>query len=196
MEACVGHFLYGPSLVCHARRSPIFPASFAFVLSPFPCSLILVLDDSVEALAGVYALSFLCVMALFTIGNMLLKVLQCPLPYFSFSLCFLDPSSRTQVFETIGFSSSPSHPIPLPLPYSSNDQIFVVPFFALGGSSSRAFLCRSRVRREHDGKSPRTSVLRGLICCDRHTGMDAKRLDRHFRDRMKKMRFQIAFDNK
>ncbi|EWM22735.1 amino acid-polyamine-organocation family [Nannochloropsis gaditana] len=52
-------------------------------------SLILVLDDSVEALAGVYALSFLAVMALFAIGIMLLKVLQCPLPHFFFSLCFL-----------------------------------------------------------------------------------------------------------
>lgn len=177
-------------------EAPYFPLLSPFVLSPFPCSLILVRDDSVEALAGIYALSFLCVMALFTIGNMLLKVLQCPLPYFSFSLCFLHPSSRTQVFETIDVSSSPSHPIPLPLPYSSNDQIFVVPFLALGGSSSRAFLCRSGVRREHDGKCPRTSVLRALICCDRHTGMDAKRLDRHFRDRMKKLRFQIAFDKK
>lgn len=44
------------------------------------CSILASTGGSVEVLAGVYTISFLCVMALFAVGNMLLKVKRARLP--------------------------------------------------------------------------------------------------------------------
>jgi len=44
------------------------------------CSVLFITSGHIETLAGVYTLSFLCVMALFAVGNMLLKVKRSRLP--------------------------------------------------------------------------------------------------------------------
>jgi hypothetical protein len=74
LDRCLPQFLLREN---KARRTNHFIIIGFFVIC---WSILLVTVGEVELLAGVYTLSFLCVMALFAVGNMLLKVKRGRLP--------------------------------------------------------------------------------------------------------------------
>jgi amino acid transporter len=74
LDRCMPQFLL---IENRARRTPHFIIIAFFILC---CSILFVTEGKVEALAGVYTLSFLSVMLLFAIGNRLLAVRRGRLP--------------------------------------------------------------------------------------------------------------------